>query len=100
LVRTGTEHLAYPVASFEAVVWLDPKTKAPIAGSLPERPADGGALVWADGGDPPSGVQYTITGRRRQEFYVFRDLVQDRATNGTNLPRKVVMRRFELFKRG
>jgi hypothetical protein len=61
----------------------------------------GDSLTWSEeGGCPPAGVQFSVTGRRQQEYYIFRDLPQDRAHHGgAALPRRVVARRFDLFGR-
>jgi len=96
LTRGAGDQLRFPVQEVTECFWRDPTTKARVDGAAPKVAADG-TLTWTSGA-PPAGTQYSISGRRRPEYYVFRDLVQDRAHHfGRALPRKVVMRRFELF---
>jgi hypothetical protein len=95
--RTGAEKLDFPVATVEAVLWLDGNGLR-VDGGLPAVAADG-SLTWASGA-PPAQTQYSITGRRRPEYFCWGDFPQDRAHHGgRTLPRRVVLRRFDLFGR-
>ena len=59
----------------------------------------GGVLQWHNG-RPPSRVTYSITGRRVPEYYVYMDMPFDRPFHaGAQLPRRVVIRRFDLYGR-
>lgn len=124
LAHTGSETLPGQLVSVERVFWLDANQNI-IQGALPTQNADG-TLSWASGGDqtglatetgevieteggqalggtygaPPLETQYTICGRRNPEYFVFKDLPQDRAHfGGAKLPRRVSLRRFDLFGR-
>lgn len=71
-----------------ALVNLDPPTVG----------ADG-ALVWS-GDAPAPGATVALTGRKQAEFFVFNDRVFVRQHHGgAQLPRRVVLRRFDLFQR-
>lgn len=98
--RDGSDKLAFAVVQVDRVFWLNPGDSAIVEGGIPTVAADG-TLTWADpAGAPDPGVQYSITGRRRPEYFVFKDLPQDRAHHsGAALPRRMVLRRFDLFGR-
>lgn len=100
LTHGGADEIIYPVQQIDQVLWLDPTTQLAVYGGIPLVAADG-TLTWPAGATPPpSGVQYTISGRCHQEFYLFQALPQDRAHyGGLDLPRRVVARRFDLFGR-
>lgn len=96
-LHDGNDRLEFRVVSILSVFWL--VGGAIVQGGIPEVKLDG-SLVWAQG-EPPAGSRYTITGRRRPEFFVFKELPQDRAHyGGQPLPRRVVARRMDLFGRG
>jgi hypothetical protein len=49
---------------------------------------------------PPNGRQFSISGRKIPEYFCFTELSQDRAHHhGAALPRKIVLRRFDLYGR-
>lgn len=90
-VRTGG------ILEIERAFYLDGQ-QAIVELAIPAWDADGN-LTWSAGG-PPAGTRYTISGRRHPEYFIFKDLVQDRAHHGgLALPRRVVARRFDLFGR-
>lgn len=85
------------VVSVERVFWLD-EAGAVVEGALPVVQPDG-SLSWPS--PPPDGVTYSVTGRRKAEHYVFYEMPADRPHHaGAALPRKVVLRRFDLFGAG
>lgn len=58
-----------------------------------------GTMTWAAGG-PPAQSSFSLTGRRRPEYFCYLELPTDRPIHyGETLPRKVVLRRFDLFGR-
>ena len=60
---------------------------------------DTGLLTWPND-DGPGAVQVVLTGRRHPEYFAFSDFPQDRAHQlGDPLPRRVVLRRFDLWGR-
>jgi hypothetical protein len=97
LVRGATdERLAFPVVAVEAVRWLD--QGATVTGGIPRVAADG-TLSWIARA-PSVGAQYSVAGRRRPEYFVWGELPQDRAHHGGEaLPRRVVLRRWDLYGR-
>ncbi len=101
LTASGADRLRFSATELDRVFWLTPDTTVLVEGAIPDVAPDG-SLSWADGtGAPPLGTQYSVTGRRNQEYYVFKDLPQDRAHfGGLPLPRRVVLRRFDLMARG
>ena len=93
----GGETLDFPVVAIESVYWLN-VSKVPVTGGVPTVNSNG-TLTWS-AGEPPSGATYSITGRRRPEFFCFQELPQDRPVHfGAALPRRVVLRRFDLWGR-
>lgn len=98
MTRDGDERFRFPVVQIDRVAWINPGSSALVEGGIPTVGADG-APAWTDpAGAPEPGVQYAVTGRKRPEYYLFRDLPQDRAHfGGMALPRRMVLRRFDLF---
>lgn len=96
--RGVNERIRFPVDSIERVMYLDADRDL-VDVPIPVIDADGGVL-WGEGGGPPPAVTYSMTGRRKAEFFVFGDLPFDRPHHaGALLPRRVVLRRFDLFSR-
>jgi hypothetical protein len=100
LTRSGTERVVGLVTVIDSIVWLDPITQTVVQGALPLLNADG-SYAWEDPTTaPPTAIQYTVTGRRNPEYFVYKNLPQDRAHfGGLPLPRRVALRRFDLFGR-
>lgn len=92
----GSEVMRPLVLEVERVFWLD-ESLGIQEGAIPE--VVDGAIVWGSNA-PPEGKVYSITGRRREEFFVYRDIPVDRPLHhGVKLPRRVVLRRFDLYGR-
>lgn len=93
-----TVKIGFAPSSISRIIWKEPGTEALVEGAIPTV-TGGDSLTWSrPTGCPPVGVQFSITGRRHQEYYLFRDLPQDRAHHGgAALPRRVAARRFDLF---
>lgn len=89
--------LIHRLAQIDRAHWLAEGVE--VNGTLPSLSS--GALVWPTAGTvPAAGTQYTLTGRRCPEYFVWGDLVQVRHHHaGLRLPRRVVLRRFDLFGR-
>jgi hypothetical protein len=65
----------------------------------PEVGEDGVTLSWP-GDQPPLGAQVALSGRKRPEYFCLQEFPQDRAHHGgRDLPRRVVLRRFDLLGR-
>jgi len=95
LVR-GNERIYGEELTIERIFWLD-DDKNIVEGSIPT--VTDGIPAWS-GNPPPVGRQYSIRGRRAPEYYHFRDMDQDRQHHqGVDLPRRVVVRNFDLFSR-
>jgi hypothetical protein len=85
------------IIAIERVFWIG-SGDVLVEGNIPAIGADG-TLTWADGAPPPN-TTYSITGRRRPEFFCFNEIPADRPLHfGEPLPRRVVLRRFDLFGR-
>lgn len=100
ILTRGHDKLTFTAKEIDRVWWLDQTTQTLVDGGIPVEAADG-TLTWPTGTTaPPAGVQYSISGRKVPEYYLFRDFPQDRAhSGGLPLPRRVVLRRFDLFGR-
>lgn len=99
LERDGDERLTFPVVQVDRCLWLRPDEE--LVESTPPAVAEDGTLSWPDPATAPEpGVQFTITGRRRPVYFVWKELPQDRGHfGGLALPRRIHARRFDLFGR-
>lgn len=87
------------VISIDRVFWRHPQTQALVEGGIPVQSPEG-VLSWPDGGEPPAGTAYSLTGRRRVEYYLFQDFPSNRNIHrGVRLPKRVVLRRWDLASR-
>ena len=98
LTRGMNDVMRYPVVNIDRVYWLNPAGTAVVEGGIPTA-SSAGVLTWVSG-EPPVGTQYNITGRQRPEFFAYQDFPRDRAHHsGAPLPRRVVIRRYDLYGR-
>lgn len=99
LVRGGAnERLFDPIKAITRVFWLDQAGDV-VEGGRPAIAADG-TLTWPAGGEPPAGSTYSITGTRYTEMFCWGQFPSDRNEHGgAKLPKRVVLRRFDLFGR-
>lgn len=96
-VQRGEDRIYRRIKAIERVFWLDSESQV-VEGSIPAVD-DSGALTWG-GGSPPPGSQYSISGTAFTEYFCWGDFTTDRAMHhGARLPRKVVLRLFDLFGR-
>lgn len=96
-----SEVLKFAIAKLNRVFWLNPLDRNQIVeGAIPVVDSNGD-LSWAGGiGEPPAGATYSITGDKYTEYFVFNNLSSDRGEHsGARLPKKIVLRRFDLFSR-
>lgn len=92
----GTDRLYRTVIDVERVFWI--VNDQVVEGSLPIV-NESGTITWVAGA-PPNGVQYSITGQARDDYFVWQDLVSDRGEHsGARLPKRVVLRKMDLFGR-
>lgn len=96
-IRGQEDILPFAVRSLTRVYWLD-DAKAEVEGEIPLVGANG-ELTWA-GGAPPDGKPYSITGTRFSEYFCWGDYPQDRGHHhGFALPKRIVLRRWDLYGR-
>lgn len=95
--RDGDERVRGQVYALDSCWWLNP-SGAVVQGAIPAIAADG-KLSWADPAQAPEpGTQFSLSGRRRPEYFIFTELPQDRAHfGGLPLPRRIQARKFDLF---
>lgn len=103
VLTSGSEAaLRFPVAAVRSASMIEDGELVDLP--LPTVDADG-MVVWpmdASGNSlaPSSGVQYSLSGRKHPEYFCYGAFPQDRAHHhGAALPRKVVLRKFDLFGR-
>lgn len=86
------------VKSIERVFWKHPQTQALVEGGIPKVAADG-KLTWTDR-EPPMGVNYSITGWKFSEYFYWGEFPSSRNIHsGMRLPKRVVLRRWDLLGR-
>lgn len=94
-----TERILKRVVSVDRCFWLDPVTRLPVDGKLPVVAADG-TLSWPNGGEPPLGMQYSLTGVNYDEYFVYDALPNDRGMHaGARLPKSIQLRKWDLLGR-
>ncbi|MDR3517130.1 MAG: hypothetical protein P4M00_15055 [Azospirillaceae bacterium] len=100
LTRGVDDALVFTVVTIDSCGWLAADGQSIVAGSLPMVAGDG-SLSWPIGQvGPDAGMQYSLRGRRRPEYFIFKELIRDRAHfGGKALPRRVVARRLDLWGR-
>lgn len=93
------ERLWTSVLSLTKVFWLAADGKTIINGDLPTLNPDG-TLTWGTGSTPEPGQQYTITGVKMLDYYCWGMYPTNRNfQQGLQLPRKVILRDWDLFSR-
>lgn len=93
-----TERINGSVKSIDRVFWFDSSNNM-VEGGVPTV-AQNGSLSWPSGGEPPNGQAYSISGIRNNEYYCFGAFSNDRNKHqGMRLPRRMVLRLFDLFGR-
>ena len=101
LTRDGSEAVDPGAYGLDQCFWLRPGDRAVVQGDVPRLDPATGALIWDNPARAPDpGLQFSLRGRRRPTYFVFRDLPQDRAhCGGLGLPRRIVARKFDLMGR-
>jgi len=96
ILRAG-DPLRGSILSLQRVTWWADGAMHQAA-ALPVVGLDG-RLIWT-GDAPPANAGLAISGRKHPEYFVFQETPQDRAHHGgRTLPRRVVLRLFDLFGR-
>lgn len=98
LQRGMNDRVMGTVVSIDRVFWLNEAKTETIDGTPPTIGCNG-ALSWPVGQGPPEGAVYSISGVRYDEWYAFPNLSADRMIHNAKLPRKILLRRFDLFGR-
>lgn len=97
LVRGDNDVLRLPVVTIDRVFWLN-GSGAIVEGGIP-LVSSAGVMTWT-AGEPSVGVQYSVTGRQRPEYFMFQEMPSDRAFHsGAALPRRVTLRKYDLYGR-
>lgn len=95
VVKGVNEQIRFFVVSVEKVLYIDSSNNL-IEADLPAVRSDG-TLDW-DSVPLPDGVTFSITGRRKAEYFCYPETPFDRPHHsGATLPRRVVLRRFDLY---
>jgi hypothetical protein len=93
-----TERIHLQVLKFTRVFWFDVNGDI-VNGTVFPTVGANGALTWPAGG-PPNGTQYSINGTAYVEYFVYGNFPQNRNEHfGARLPKRIVLRRFDLFSR-
>lgn len=94
IVKGVNERINFVIISLDQVLYIDGDTM--VDAPLPAVREDG-TLDWA-GVELPDGVTFSVAGRRHTEYYCMKETPFDRPHHaGAALPRKVVLRRFDLY---
>lgn len=92
------ERVPGAIKSIDRVFWFNQAGDI-VEGSVPTV-ASNGVPSWPNGGAPPAGVSYSVSGWRYAEYYCFGPFSSDRMKHaGMRLPKRMVMRGFDLFGR-
>ena len=93
IVHGLNDELKFRVTDVESVYWIDGVHL--VQGHVPTVNTDG-TLTWVVA--PPAGKTFALTGKRMPEYYCFQEIPIDRPEHsGAALPRRVALRRFDLF---
>jgi len=90
------DKLPWQVKTITRVIWISGVDL--VEGGIPTQQTDGTLLFTT--GAPPAGSAYSVTGTKYSEYFVFQDFPSDRNHHfGATLPKRVQLRRFDLFGR-
>jgi len=100
LVRGApTERLVFIPVSIDRVFWLSPDKQSTIEGGIPVWDANGN-LTWPNGGAPPLGATYSVTGKKQTEYFIWGRFPSDRNEHsGAPLPKRLIARKWDLYGR-
>ena len=97
IIKGFNDVLNFHVLSLDRAIWFSGGDI--IEGAIPFV-SENGIISWPNGVVPGSGVTFSLTGRRMPEYFCYLEIPTDRPMHhGEPLPRRVVLRRFELFDR-
>lgn len=93
------ERLLFTVESIMRAFVLDPNTRVDVDIPLPVVDANGN-ISWPNGDGPAPGAQYSLTGIKYDEYYVWQNYPSDRNEHsGMRLPKRLQARKWDLFGR-
>lgn len=96
LIRGLNDVIKFPILSVDRAFYLENDVIREL--TLP-KVNENGTLSWGSS-PPPNGVTFSLTGRRAPEYFCYKELPTDRPLHfGQKLPRRVALRRFDLFGR-
>lgn len=99
LLAGEEDRLFGTIIAVTRVFWLSLDDTAIIEGSIPAIDATGN-LTWPDDDGPPAGTSYSVSGSRKQEFFIWGDYPANRMEHmGARLPKRLIARKFDLFGR-
>lgn len=95
-----TERIRMPVHSVMRCFWINQGNGARLTeGVLPVIDKNG-RPSWPNGGEPPLGTQYSLTGDRYSEYWMLDAYPSDRSEHrGMRLPKRIVLRKWDLAGR-
>lgn len=102
LKRTAATLAPMGAHKVERCFWLGPNGAALLECAVPRVDPATRALSWPAGAPQPDpGSQFTLVGAKRPEFFFYRELPVSRAHfRGLPLPKRAVLKRFDLFGKG
>lgn len=97
VLTMGTnDSLLFQPFSIDRIFWLEDGAVV----ESPVREFAGKVIDWGAETQPATGMQYSVTGRWNPEYFVYIEIPTERAHHGgLALPRRVVVRRFDLYGR-
>ena len=96
ITHGSADSLRFTPSAIDRVFWI--VDNVAVEGAAPDVD-ENGVMTWTSG-EPPTGAVYSITGRVRPEYFIFSAFPSDRShQHGSRLPRKVVLRKFDLYGR-
>lgn len=101
MVRNEGVTVPFAVERIERCFWLGPNDATVIDCSLPRVDPVTLELAWANQSTAPDpGAQFTLMGRKKPEYFLYRDIPISRAHfMGLPLPKRAVLKKFDLFGR-
>jgi hypothetical protein len=98
LTRGNNDILRFPLLSVTRCFWLNAAGSAIVEGRIPAVDTVG-AMTWI-AGEPAAGAVYTLEGTRMNEYFCFGMFPSNRGIHhGELLPKKVILRKYDLFGR-
>lgn len=89
------ERLQGDIVSIDRVFWIVDDQR--VEGGVPEVD-ERGRMTFTDA-PPPDGVSFSVSGVKRAELFLAKDIPNSRNSGVSGLPRKVAVRRYDLLGR-